>query len=643
LRKRFSLALFLFSILLFQPFFLPFSENSNVKALDDSIPEIGADYVWNTLGYTGDGTTVGIIDSGIDWRCADFWKPSGPSYDWLIFGSDWYVDLDDDGIGDINENLTLFDFSWTPAGYTPEYDWLINDINSDGWDYGNESVFLSTGVGDKLVLLGECKVQEIWDQVTGDYWVNGVNLTIADPTGPSTSTDTNGHGTNVAGIVAGGQINPTQRNYVGVAPDADIIFVKWNENAASWDDLINGIIDGIHYCVNEGADVISLSLGIELWQFWDGTDPLDQAVEWAYNQGVPCVVAAANRADDQQHWYNKSRIGDHIRFNVTQPRLGPWDDYIDFTILWRDSLLLNGINLTLHSPASGSVDLGLPSTPQNVTSWQTVNLGTYTVIWKEWVSSRDTVRVDIEIQGAITQASGDVGVWSFEITHMNAFHDALGQNILCVAYDGRDYDVEMLDHVTKSYTLTTPATADHAITVASYNTDVNPPHTVGNLSYFSSHGPRIDGERKVTIAAPGMFIYSAMSINADYGSGTGYIGWVGYAGTSQATPHVSGVIALMMEANTTLKGLPDDVMSILTSTALVDSWVLADGTPPNNVWGHGKLSAENATRVAMGLPPITTVSEFSTTQFLLLPLAILLTIVMIFSVPRIRKKRLQVE
>ena len=146
----------------------------------------------------------------------------------------------------------------------------------------------------------------------------------------------------------------------------------------------------------------------------------------------------------------------------------------------------------------------------------------------------------------------------------------------------------------------------------------------------------------MTIAAPGMFISGTMSNDTDYGSGPGYIGWWSYAGTSQATPHVAGTIALMMEANATLKGLPDDVFSILTSTALVDSWVLADGTPPNNVWGYGKLSAENATRVSMGYPPIV-VSEFSTTQVLLLPLAILLMIAMIFSVPRIRKKRLQVE
>src|SRR5207244_1444596 len=34
--------------------------------LDESVPLIGADRVWNELGYTGKGATVAVIDSGID-------------------------------------------------------------------------------------------------------------------------------------------------------------------------------------------------------------------------------------------------------------------------------------------------------------------------------------------------------------------------------------------------------------------------------------------------------------------------------------------------------------------------------------------------------------------------------------------------
>ncbi len=602
---------------------------TKVSALDDSIPEIGADDVWQDYNITGRNVKVGVIDTGIDWRCPDFWRPNGTEYDWIVSGSDWYVDLDDDGVGDPNEELILFDFSFTPAGYTPEYDWLINDANSDTyWDYGQESVFLSTGLGNTLVLLGECKVQEIWDISTGYYWQNGLNLTYEDSGGTSTEIDSNGHGTNVASIVAGGQIYPIRRNYVGVAPDADLTIVK----LYTWSST--EVIDAIHYCVNQGVDIISMSLGFEYWQFWDGSDDLEKAVDWAYNQGVPVVVAAANRANDKQHWYHTVSTGTNIRFFVNTTYIYDW---IRFTILWRNAS--NPITFTLTDPSlATSVAFGVNMAPiTNVSNFQLVpgGVGIHSIEYRELVSSRGTVRMDVDITGP-----GIVtGNWQFNVASSSSSED-----LLVVAYDGREYKVTMLDHVTVDYTLTTPATADHAITVASYNTYLPsyPPYTsyyVGNISYFSSRGPRIDDTNKMTIAAPGMFIYASMSIDADYGSGIGYIGWVGYAGTSQATPHVAGTIALMMEGNTTLKGQPQDVHDILTSTARVDSWVSSDGTPPNNVWGYGKLDAESATMTAMGLTP--TVGEFSATQFLLLPLVMFLMVGMVFSVSRFRKKNVK--
>jgi len=603
---------------------------TKVAADPDSIPEIGADDVWNNYNITGENVKIGIIDTGIDWRNPDFWRPNGSEYDWIISGSDWYVDLNDNGVGESNENLTLFDFS--PAGYNPETDLLINDANSDGWDYGIESVFLSTGVGEKLVLLGECKVQEIWDITPNEIWINGINLTYQDPdpTGPSAEIDDDGHGSNVASIVAGGQIYPIQRQYVGVAPNANLTIVKAVPGTES------DLIDAIQYCVNQSVDIISMSLGFEYWHFWDGTDPVDQAVEWAYNQGVPVVVAAANRADDEQHWYNTVSTGSNIRFNVKTDYLYDW---MYFTILWRNQS--NPITFTLTDPTSApSATFGVsgsPITPQTSFTAVPGGVGAHYITWRELVSSRGTVRMDIEIGGSGIVA----GNWQFNVASSSSSED-----LLVVAWDNHAFNVTMLDHVTSDYTITSPATADHAICVAAYTTNPGSySYTVGDISFFSSHGPRIDDTNKMTIAAPGMFIYGSMSIDADYRplAPLGSIGWIGYAGTSQATPHVSGTIALMMEANTTLKGHPDDVVSILTSTTLVDSWVIADGTPPNNVWGYGKLSAENATRVSMGLPPIVTVSEFSTTQFLLLPLVMILMTIMIFSVPRIRKKRLQVE
>ena len=595
MKKRRSFSLF-FSFLLFSVVILTgFTNPVNVKGLDDSVPAIGADRCWENLDITGNGVKVGIIDTGIDWKIPDFYKPDGDTYDLKTHEQESYVDMDRDGEKDFGESLLWLAFD-ASEGYLPEKDWLVRDENEDfDWSLGEEDVFLWDGSSSVITRLGTCKVWKIWDQSTGSYWHRGVNLTYDDPFGPSNETDYDGHGTHTASIVCGGQISPVRRQYVGVAPDAEIIFVKLDSNTSSWDDIINNIIDGINYCVNEEADVISLSLGIETWQFWDGSDELDRAVEWAYNRGVPCVVAASNQADNEQHWYNPSVTNnDRISFGVEGDTI--YDEVL-FTILWLNKA--TSMNLTLHNPSGGSVAISLPSSPQN-TTWQTGSLvgGTwtgYTVEYRQKVSPRDTVRLDVNI----TRDGSDIemGDWYFNVSEISD-----EEAVHAVAYDYRSYNVTMLDHVTPHYTLTTPATADHAITVASYNTYLGGlSGDVGDISFFSSVGPRIDGGKTVTITAPGLFVFGSISSDADYGADSGSIGWVGFAGTSEATPHVAGTIALMLEGNSTLKGHPNDVYKILINNTIVDQYVENKGSTPNDYWGYGKLDAYNSVRRSIGL------------------------------------------
>lgn len=66
-------------------------------------------------------------------------------------------------------------------------------------------------------------------------------------------------------------------------------------------------------------------------------------------------------------------------------------------------------------------------------------------------------------------------------------------------------------------------------------------------------------------------------------------------GTSFSTPQVSGVVALMLEANPTLT--PDDVVTILRATATPMPY-------PERVVGAGYVDARNAVRAAMGLAAV---------------------------------------
>ncbi|PUA32968.1 MAG: hypothetical protein B9J98_03530, partial [Candidatus Terraquivivens tikiterensis] len=84
-------------------------------------------------------------------------------------------------------------------------------------------------------------------------------------------------------------IIPPKPVYMGVAPKALLlegkVLNKYGWGYDSW------IINGIYWAVSSGANIISMSLGG--WPT-NGEDPLSQAVNWAYDQGVVVTVAAGN-------------------------------------------------------------------------------------------------------------------------------------------------------------------------------------------------------------------------------------------------------------------------------------------------------------------------------------------------------------
>jgi len=95
---------------------------------------------------------------------------------------------------------------------------------------------------------------------------------------------------------------------------------------------------------------------------------------------------------------------------------------------------------------------------------------------------------------------------------------------------------------------------------------------------FSSRGPTVDYRIKPDIVAPGVFIWAALArdsyleylanqnkIPAIDVDGDGRYDYVALSGTSMATPHVSGVAALLKQLNPYLT--PEEIKNILISTA----------------------------------------------------------------------------
>jgi len=100
--------------------------------------------------------------------------------------------------------------------------------------------------------------------------------------------------------------------------------------------------------------------------------------------------------------------------------------------------------------------------------------------------------------------------------------------------------------------ITDPGNAEEVITVGSVHK--LQPHTYGP-SYFSSKGPTGDGRFKPDCVAPGEKIVSAQAGSKDQ--------TVEMDGTSMATPHVSGAIALFLSAKPEFKGRARNVKESL--------------------------------------------------------------------------------
>ena len=117
----------------------------------------------------------------------------------------------------------------------------------------------------------------------GDGYVDDVyGWNFADNN--NNTIDTYGHGTHVAGTIAGENNN---FGVTGVAYDAKIMPVKVLGNDGS--GTYSAIAQGIHYAVDRGANVINLSLGGDY-----PNSTLESAIEYADSKNVTVVMAAGN-------------------------------------------------------------------------------------------------------------------------------------------------------------------------------------------------------------------------------------------------------------------------------------------------------------------------------------------------------------
>ena len=142
--------------------------------------------------------------------------------------------------------------------------------------------------------------------VNGLTWpgkvVNGPDLSFESQSDTFRYLDTYGHGTHMAGIIAGrddgAAVDPNSNsNFLGVAPDARIVSVKVAGHDGATD--VSQILAAIDWVVQHRNDsgmnirVLNLSFGTDSTQSYL-LDPIAFAVEQAWQAGIVVVVAAGN-------------------------------------------------------------------------------------------------------------------------------------------------------------------------------------------------------------------------------------------------------------------------------------------------------------------------------------------------------------
>ena len=105
--------------------------------------------------------------------------------------------------------------------------------------------------------------------------------------------DGNGHGTHITGTLVA--LN-NDIGIVGVCPKAKVRPVKVLDDKGNG-NLLN-VAKGIRWAVNQGVDIISMSLGAPL-----KVSQVRKAIQFAANKGIPTFVAAGNAGNTKEVFY----------------------------------------------------------------------------------------------------------------------------------------------------------------------------------------------------------------------------------------------------------------------------------------------------------------------------------------------------
>ncbi|HEX9091223.1 MAG TPA: S8 family serine peptidase, partial [Anaerolineales bacterium] len=523
------------------------------KTFDNStsVPLISAPQVWGgSSEYQGEGIKIGIIDTGIDYIHFNF------GGDGIYVGQDFTT---------LDEAVNAFPTAKVVGGWdfvgdaynanptSPSYD-PIPAPDPDPMDcYGHGSHVAGTAAGFGVTAAGDTYMES-----GADTYAALKDLTQSE-------------------YVTKFRIGP------GVAPKAELYSLRVFGCAGST-DVTEQAIEWAMDPNNDGdlsdhLDVINMSLGSA---FGTQYDTSAVASNNASQAGVIVVAAAGNASD--------------VYYITDAPAVA--SNAISVASSVDASAVVSAFEVTSNTATSPLVPAGLypaslaifgPQTysqPGDLAFFSLADEGCAaypadTFAGKIALINRGTCGFVVKVKNA--QDAGALGV--LMINNSNAFPVTMG---------GTDATITIPSMMTSLAVGTSLKTDMATGTVTVLLTTAFPssvamldPTIVDTLSSFSSRGPaRAGTQLKPDITAPGDTVFSTKSGSRNQGSNS--------SGTSMATPHVAGVMALLKEIHPTWTVA--ELKALVMNTANHDLWTSPAHSAtytPTRV-GAGRVDAANA-------------------------------------------------
>ncbi len=339
--------------------------------------------------------------------------------------------------------------------------------------------------------------------------------------------DTNGHGTQVAGVIA------ADGQAIGIAPKAKILAYKVSEDGEGVSSEL--IIRAIEKAIEDGADIINISLGVN-----KTNAKIDRAVSIALEEGIFVVTAAGNDGPGLKTIGSPGRNFGSVTVGAT---------YNNLTSSLVATLEVDEKPYTVI-PMVGSTKLEEPIIGK--------------IIFGGFGKIENLKEIDVKDAILIVERGSDVEgeLLYFSIKENNAANAGAKAMIVYNNKPGIFLGELIHEFMEPGYKPQIPVVSvdrEEGIEIkesikngneASMHLFYNPDF----VAHFSSRGPVSPFYLKPDIVAPGAYINSTQN-NGGYNF---------TSGTSYAAPHVSGAAALLLQKNPELHH--HEIKSLLLTT-----------------------------------------------------------------------------